>query len=399
MRDETPVQPPKSRTRPTVSLCMIVRDEERNIGRCLESIKPIVNEMIVVDTGSKDGTKSIAMSYGAKVYDFKWNDDFAAARNFGLQKAGCDWILVMDADETISKIDHSAFRDFCHAIDEKDHQAFLMTTRNYTEKHNAENWTQNDGKYPESQGHGWIPTEKVRLFPNNKGIHFIFPVHELVDPVLTEKGFRMERCPIPVHHFGKLDHQRNRQRWQSYYRIGKNKLNALGENPLALRELAIQAALLNHLEESAEYWSRYIRFCPESENAWTNLASLYSRLGCYKRARTAAYEALKLAPGKLEPLYNVVISELQDGNAVGAAKASDRLLCEFPDYAQGHVLQAVSHVCAGELKTGIERFKSTRDKMDNQQFMQMIVEISAPLRHAGRNEWIRSICDAVRHVH
>lgn len=81
---------------------MIVKNEEKYIKRCLESIKDIVDEMVVVDTGSSDKTKEIAMSLGAYVYDFKWTDDFSDARNFALEKSTGEWNLVLDADEYVT---------------------------------------------------------------------------------------------------------------------------------------------------------------------------------------------------------------------------------------------------------------------------------------------------------
>ena len=70
----------------TISLCMIVRDEEETIARCLETVEKIVDEIIVVDTGSVDRTKEIVEKYTSNIYDFQWIDDFAAARNFLFQK-------------------------------------------------------------------------------------------------------------------------------------------------------------------------------------------------------------------------------------------------------------------------------------------------------------------------
>lgn len=85
-----------------LSLAMIVKNEAENLPRCLNSVKNCVDEMIIVDTGSTDNTKEIALSYGAKVYDYQWNDDFAEARNYGLQYVSGDWILVLDADEVFN---------------------------------------------------------------------------------------------------------------------------------------------------------------------------------------------------------------------------------------------------------------------------------------------------------
>jgi hypothetical protein len=86
-----------------VSVCMIVKDEERSLGRCLDSVVGRVAEIIVVDTGSRDRTVEIARSYGARVLSFAWCDDFAAARNMGLEAASQPWILVLDADEALDE--------------------------------------------------------------------------------------------------------------------------------------------------------------------------------------------------------------------------------------------------------------------------------------------------------
>lgn len=89
----------------SVSLCMIVKNEEDCLPRCLNSVRDIVNEMIVVDTGSTDRTVEFAKSLGAKVYYYKWNDNFSDARNYSMSKANCDWILIMDADDELESED------------------------------------------------------------------------------------------------------------------------------------------------------------------------------------------------------------------------------------------------------------------------------------------------------
>ena len=80
---------------------MIVKNEKHNLPRCLDSAKPYVDEIIVVDTGSVDGTPEIAAEYGAKVSYFEWCDDFAAARNYAISQISGDWILMLDADEEL----------------------------------------------------------------------------------------------------------------------------------------------------------------------------------------------------------------------------------------------------------------------------------------------------------
>lgn len=93
----------------SISLCMIVKNEERVLERCLESLKGLMDEIIIVDTGSTDKTKKIAEKYTNKIYDFKWIDDFSAARNFSFSKATKEYIYVADADEVL---DHDNYEKF-----------------------------------------------------------------------------------------------------------------------------------------------------------------------------------------------------------------------------------------------------------------------------------------------
>ncbi len=94
----------------SISLCMIVRDEEKNLANCLDSIHDLVDEIIIVDTGSIDNTKEIAGQYTSHIYDFTWIDDFAAARNYSFSKASKDFILWLDADDVIMSPDRETFK-------------------------------------------------------------------------------------------------------------------------------------------------------------------------------------------------------------------------------------------------------------------------------------------------
>jgi len=85
----------------SISLCMIVRDEEEHLEKCLESVNDAVDEIIVVDTGSRDKTVSIARSFGAGIFFHEWENDFSVPRNISLEHATGDWILILDADEVL----------------------------------------------------------------------------------------------------------------------------------------------------------------------------------------------------------------------------------------------------------------------------------------------------------
>ncbi|MCX7694220.1 MAG: glycosyltransferase [Caloramator sp.] len=95
-----------------ISLCMIVKNEENNLRKCLSSINNYVDEIIIIDTGSIDNTKKIARKFTDKIFDYIWDNDFAKARNFSVSKAKNDWILVLDADEIVINFDNASVLNF-----------------------------------------------------------------------------------------------------------------------------------------------------------------------------------------------------------------------------------------------------------------------------------------------
>ena len=151
----------------TISLCMIVKDEAANLPLCLASVKDIVDEIVVIDTGSSDDTPTIAQKAGAKVDFLIWGDDFAHARNVSLDKATKDWILVLDADETLTQSGRGLIRSIrddkpLGKIDPKDLLLVTMTRKEIGA---------NQSPY----------TQVSRLFRNLNEITFIRPYHEGVD--------------------------------------------------------------------------------------------------------------------------------------------------------------------------------------------------------------------------
>ena len=150
--------------RNTVSLCLIARDEEATIGMAIKSVLALVDEVIVVDTGSLDNTRIIAEGYGAKVFDVPWEDDFSAARNAALDQATSQWVLVLDADEFLEPVRPVEFQRLLH-----DPAAAGYRLR----------MTGEAGKDP-------AMTSRVRLFRNVREVRYRYPIHERLAPSLTE---------------------------------------------------------------------------------------------------------------------------------------------------------------------------------------------------------------------
>lgn len=103
-------------SRPFISLCMIVKNEAERVAACLQSVRDVVDEIIITDTGSTDGTMDICRSMGAAVYSYEWDDSFANARNAGIARATGQWIFWLDGDEELDHDERGQLREFVKAI-------------------------------------------------------------------------------------------------------------------------------------------------------------------------------------------------------------------------------------------------------------------------------------------
>jgi glycosyltransferase involved in cell wall biosynthesis len=119
--------------RQRVSLCLIAKNEEANLPACLGSVADLVQDIVVVDTGSTDRTKNVAAGFGARVFDFAWVDSFAAARNESLHQAGGDWILWLDGDEHFDEENRGKLRALFAGL-RAENAAYTMKQRSAPEQ-------------------------------------------------------------------------------------------------------------------------------------------------------------------------------------------------------------------------------------------------------------------------
>lgn len=344
--------------KPVLSLCMIVKDEEDCLARCLLSVIPVVDEIIIVDTGSTDRTKAIAKTFGAKVYDFEWIDDFSEARNLSLSKATGDWILVLDADETISPLDYGRLTKIVKS--NTDHpSAYSIITRNYTRAIHVIGWMCNDGQYAEEEeGTGWYPSPKVRLFTNDNRIRFENPVHELVEHSLKRCGIKIRKCDIPVHHYGQLDRDHYDAKSEAYYLLGKKKLEEEGEDLKTLIELAVQAeGKLGKYEEAVDMWQRVLKIDPGNEKALLNMGCTYFKLEKYEPARTSSKMVMELDPSLKEAVIIYTTCEMLIGDVEKAIPILENLLKKVPEYPLAIAILAAVYGMGYEREKGLEHIQ------------------------------------------
>lgn len=163
-----------------VSVCIIAKNEEQNIEKCLTLLKKYPFEIIVVDTGSTDRTKEIALQYADKVADFEWINDFSAARNFSLTLASHDWILIIDCDEFIEQLD----LDDLYTMERHPQTIGSIVRRNICVG-------------------GSIGFDDAQRFFNKRFFHYTGRIHEQVEPLAYKNFTPTEyRLAITVEHTG-----------------------------------------------------------------------------------------------------------------------------------------------------------------------------------------------------
>jgi glycosyltransferase involved in cell wall biosynthesis len=265
----------KQLQRPTISLCMIVKNEEQFLEQCLTSVINLVDEIIVVDTGSTDKTKEIASSFGPtlKLFDFKWCDDFAAARNESLKHVTGDWILILDADEIIDKND---FQRVLEAVNQWDVAGYRIMTRNYSNDSAVSGWQPALNHTLSKSFQGWFPSLKVRLFQRNKS-HFVGRMHEVIDEgKLVEHG-KITTLSVPVHHYGALKNDASKQ--INYFELAKKKIKDSPKDAKAYFELAMQYKKQNDFSSAEQYLDQSLQLDGRPITPLLNLAIVQQKQG------------------------------------------------------------------------------------------------------------------------
>lgn len=221
----------------SISLCMIMRDNAKTLTRCLSSVAALVNEIIIVDTGSKDNSINIAKSFGARVLTDPWQDDFARPRNIGIEQARGNWILIMDPDEMLLQKDHNDLKWLTRT---ESFDAFWLTTRNY----GPFTFRMDYKRIPKDQDplgkyEGYVPSTKTRFFKNGYGIRFEGCYHELCDWYIRRYKLRQGSSPISIHHWThEISQETGAHKKAFYLKMGEKKVREWPKHGQARWELA-----------------------------------------------------------------------------------------------------------------------------------------------------------------
>ena len=316
-----------------LSLCMIAKDEANRIGSCFENVRSLVDEWILVDTGSTDGTQGIARSLGGRVFQAPWEDDFSKARNLSLGHAAGDWILVLDADEMIDRKDHRRIRNLLAG----EADAYRLIQRNYQLGSTSVDWVAVTGASPLAMGApGYVPSPLVRLFRNLEGVRFTGRIHELVEHSLFALGKTIIDTDIPIHHYGHFQGEvRIQAKRELYSRIGAKKVVDHPEDPRGWCELGVLYMEMGRARMAEGPLRRACSLdCCDPKPLFNLGVSLY-RQGRLIEAAEAYREVLKLDPTHMGAYNNLAQVLLSEGGWQEAAEIYETALQQYPRH---HVL-------------------------------------------------------------
>lgn len=309
---------------------MIAKNEEKWLEQCLNSVKEIVEEIIIVDTGSTDKTKEIARKFDAKIIDFEWIDDFSAARNESIKHATKDWILVMDADEVIEKNDLERIKSIIE--NPNDFAGFSLEQRSYLNAY-FEGAVKNSSDFELVKEYPfYISHYLVRLFKNNLGFQFRHRVHELAEDSIKGKGLKYDKAGIVLHHFGSLkDDGLIQEKTVEYSKI---ILRQLEENSVSAR-YNYQAARMflgrNDFSNALKYFEKTAKLEPKYKLVFSEIAKIYMQMNDKNKAMEYFKKSMKSNPENPSPANNLAVIYMSMGKFEAAKKILEGQLQKHSD--------------------------------------------------------------------
>jgi len=295
---------------------MIVKNAEKTLQACLDSVAGVVQEVAVADTGCTDSTVAIAEACGAKLITIRWENDFGLARNRALKEVRSEWVLVLDADELL---DPAAAVRIPALLTRSEATGYLVPIHNYVLSLSERLWDRpakpNHSEFRAAQSYpAYVEHENVRLFRRLPGIEFVGRVHETVGPSILASGGKLGQANFIIHHFGLAADAATRARKNILYRdLGREKVREMPENAQAHFELGLVE--FDNFHNDAEALKCFERSCqlnPRLAVAWLFCGLAHLRLGkatealhCLLRAEGNGFRTSLTAETLGDAFYNL----------------------------------------------------------------------------------------------
>ncbi len=294
---------------------MIVRDEEKNLSNCLESVRGIFDEIVVVNTGSVNRTAEIAREFGARVFDFVWVNDFAAARNAALARARGDYAFWLDADDVVEPPQREKLRALLDDLRPGEETAFVVRC----------------ACDPGEDGSGGeTVVDHIRLFPVREDVRWMYRVHEQILPGLRRAGIPVRWTDLTVRHTGYVDRALRLRKLLRNSRILREELAERPNDPFVLFNLGAIAIERQEWREALGMLHHSLASSAPSDSITRKLYALIARAHQMLRepepALAACAAGLVLDPDDAELLFREAVVRRQIGDAPGAERCWRRIL-------------------------------------------------------------------------
>ncbi len=236
-----------------ISVCIITKNEEKNIEKCLSAISGYGFEIIVIDTGSTDNTKEIAAKYADKVLDFTWINDFSAARNFSLSQASHDYVLILDCDEVVLSIDADAI---ARMIEEHPDEVGLIARNNH---------------YTSNQTDSVYQDHVERLFNKNL-YHYESPIHEQVVSNSSGMNYKSYDLPLLTNHVGYTGTPEElRAKVERNNTLLFQELEKDSDNPYLYFQIGQSYNMIYDYENSYKYYKKVLEYDVNPDAEWVQM--------------------------------------------------------------------------------------------------------------------------------
>jgi GT2 family glycosyltransferase/predicted Zn-dependent protease len=298
---------------PQTSLCMIVRNEERHLPGCLETAADLFDEIIVVDTGSADGTRDIAARFGARVFEFPWVDSFAAARNECLRHAAGRWVLWLDADDRLDEDNRGRLRELFRSLGDEV-AAYAMKVRSVLDAHRT----------------AFRLLDQVRLFPNHPQVRWDYRVHEQILPGVNRLGGHVRWADVVIDHVGYQEAGARRGKLERNLRLLRMDDAERPDDPFTLFNLGWTLMDLGQTDEALPRLRQALERSSSDSSIVRKLYHLIAvagrQLGDKEGAAASCREGLEKFPDDTELLLEEALMALEAKDFARAEPGLLRLL-------------------------------------------------------------------------
>lgn len=300
-----------------ISLCMIVKNEEHNLGRALESVREVVDQIVIVDTGSTDLTIPIARQHGADIYSMDWRNDFSAARNESILNADCEWILVLDADEEIAPESRRMIRK---TLAQSDAEGIGVVVRNFAPSGNLVRYSDD---------------VQIRFFRNRPEYRYEQAVHNQISPSIMRAGGKISDLTWIVNHYGYMNNPRKKterslnliqrelsndpQNLYLLFKLGE-AYKAMGYESLA-KDTLLQVLQGNYQTLPMEILSTICM----------RLAQIELSEDHYNEAEKWSRESLKISDDNPVAMYVLAVASVYQGKVEAACRYFTNIVDGYPD--------------------------------------------------------------------